>query len=161
MFQHTPVVPWTKSQFQSILKSQTKKFKKNVSFDHYPTPIIRFRNLRKSRPCNGLVIKSPTISPVGQYSTARLPFSCWSVRKKYRIFNALDLFPALLFPFFINRIVLLLSWYNIFRSIVYPCSSRKSFVHNIFVAMSSAPTSSASQLLRVFNFCLLGSYPLQ
>ena len=33
------------------------------------TPRMRFRNLMKTDPCSGFVIKSAIISPVGQYST--------------------------------------------------------------------------------------------
>ena len=40
------------------------------------SPITKIQNFLKSHPCNGFIIKFPIISPVGQYLTARFPFSC-------------------------------------------------------------------------------------
>ena len=59
------------------------------------------------------------------------------------------------FPLFSNRMVDLLSWYKMFSLTSYPCSSIKNLVQRIICAMSSAPTSSDSVLLLVFNFCFL------
>ena len=79
-------------------------------------PISDFLNLANSFPCSGLVIKSANISPVGQYSMFTLPFSTWSVMKKYLMFIALVLLLELFLPFLSNRMALLLSWYTVFFS---------------------------------------------
>ena len=111
------------------------------------------RNFLNISPCKGLVMKSAHITSVGQYSMDKFRFLTWSVRKKYLTFSALDLFPALLLPLFSNKIALLLSWNKIFLFKEYPCCSINQPVHNIIVAASSAPTSSASVLLLVFDVC--------
>ena len=52
---------------------------------------ICFLNSLNFFPCCGLLIKSPNISSVGQYSIFMFPFFTWSVRKKYLIFKCLVL----------------------------------------------------------------------
>ena len=53
-----------------------EKFIKNHQDQCYSMPITSSRNRLKSLPCFGFVIKSPIISPVGQYFTSTLPFFC-------------------------------------------------------------------------------------
>ena len=57
------------------------------------------------------------------------------------------------FLFFSNNIALMLSWYNIFSLIPYPCASRNYLFHSICGIALSAPMSSASADLFVFSFC--------
>ena len=60
-----------KKQKQHSQKSQ--KNNHNHTSCQTLVPMIASRNLLKSFPCNGLVRKSPIISPVGQYSKRTLP----------------------------------------------------------------------------------------
>ena len=51
-------------------------------------------------------------------------------------------------------IALIFSWYMIFSSISYPCASRKYIIHNNWGSILSAPISSFSVDLVVFNVFL-------
>ena len=79
------------------------------------------------------------------------------LNKKYLDLICLVLFELDHLPLFTRRIVdlLLLSWYKMFCSTVYPCSSMKYLAHKISGSTSSIPTSSPSQELLTFNFCFL------
>ena len=76
-------------------------------------------------------------------------------RNSVKIYLDFVFFILDLSPFFSNSIALMLSWYNMFLLIPYPCDSKKYLVHSICGVAPSSPMSSASVDLFVFIFYLL------
>ena len=114
---------------------------------------IWFQNLWKLAPCSGLVKKSPSISPVQQYSMLTSLDSIQSVTKKYCILMCCMCLLLDCFPFFSRSIMLWLSWNTSLSDTVYPCASRKFQVHRTCGITSSMATSSTSVELFVLSFC--------
>ena len=64
-----------------------------ILFDnHFFKFNICFLNSLNFFPCCGLLIKSPNISSVGQYSIFMFPFFTWSVRKNILYSNVLSFY---------------------------------------------------------------------
>ena len=80
--------------------------------------------------------------------------------EKNLMLKCLVLLLKLFLQFSCSRIVLLLSWYKLFCSTLYPSDSRKIFVYNIRLDASSTPTNHASEMLFVFIFCFHDTYTI-
>lgn len=109
-------------------------------------------------PCNGLVKTSAhMISVLGQYLRWTMPpVSDLSLTRKNLalicfVLGELET-PR---PFFSSESELILSWYTMFLSTLYPWASMKWCVHRILPSLSSTATSSVSVELLVLSFCFL------
>ena len=100
-------------------------------------------------------MKYPHISSVGQYLICTFYFSTLSVIKTNK-YSAPGLSYLHSFHKLISRrISLLLSWYSMLLSILYPWHSINNTVHKIYTDASSTATDSSYVLILVFSFCLL------
>ena len=114
---------------------------------------IPFRNCQNFSLCNWLGHKVRSNIFSRAILDSQISFFGF-LREKYNItFKCLVLFLEPFLPFSCSRIVLLLSWYILFGSILYPCDSIKTLVHNIILNSSSTSTNSTSVLLFVLSFC--------
>ena len=100
-----------------------------------------------------MVKKSAYISLAGQYFSDKSFFSIRSLKKKYRTWMCFFRFILKYFQFFSMIIALILSWWNLRSSTVYPFPSMKNIYHRHCGKASSIPTILTSVDLLPFIFC--------
>jgi hypothetical protein len=98
-------------------------------------------------PVTGLVMKSPIIFSVGQYSISASFLSIMSVMRKFVVLKCQLLLLEVILPFFSSFIELKLSHLITFFISVIPCYFKNSFVHSIFEISLSIDINSAISLI--------------
>jgi len=118
----------------------------------FSTFMIWSLNFLKRLPCIGFVNMSAAIFRVGQYTTyTSFYIIVSSIKEYFRLICLVQLLLDIL-PFFASSIVLILCWYIVVLSDLYPCASKKYQAHKIFDSTSFRLAISASVELHVF-FC--------